>query len=63
MIENHKTEKWMVTSQSDMVKLLRAVGGCLGINRRRRTRIPAKNFGELERSYDPEESEWGNPVD
>ncbi len=45
-----------------MVKLLRAAGGCLGINRRRRTCKPAKIFGELERSFDPEESEWGNPV-
>lgn len=31
-----------------LVKLLRAAGGCLGINRRRRTRIPAKSSGELE---------------
>jgi hypothetical protein len=24
--------------------------------------IPAKSLGELERSLDPGESEWGNPV-
>ena len=24
--------------------------------------IPAKSFGELEKSFDPEMSEWGNPV-
>ena len=24
--------------------------------------IPAKSFGELEKSIDPEISEWGNPV-
>jgi hypothetical protein len=46
-----------------LVKLVRAVGGCLGINRRRRTRIPAKSFGELDKSIDPKESEWGNPVE
>lgn len=43
-------------------KLLRAAGGCLGINRRRRTRQPAISSGELERSYEPEISEWGNPL-
>ncbi len=31
-----------------MVKLLRAIGGCLGINRRRRTWLPAISLGELE---------------
>ena len=45
-----------------MIKLLRAVDGCLGIVRRRRTRQPAIISGELVRGYDPEESEWGNPV-
>jgi hypothetical protein len=45
-----------------VIKLQRAVGGCLGIDRRRRTRKPAISFGELERSCDPENSEWGNPV-
>jgi len=44
-----------------LAKLVRAVGGCLGINRRRRTCLPAIIFGELERSFDPEVSEWGNP--
>ena len=37
-----------------MIKLIRAVGGCLGIDRRRRTRKPAISFGELEKSFDPE---------
>jgi hypothetical protein len=46
-----------------LVKLLRATGGCLGINRRRRTRKPAISSGELERSIDPEISEWGNPIE
>ena len=45
-----------------MIKLLRAADGCLGIDRRRRTRKPAIIFGELERSIDPEDSEWGNPM-
>ena len=44
-----------------MVKLLRADGGCLGIGRRRRTRIAAISFGELLTGFDPEISEWGNP--
>jgi hypothetical protein len=42
--------------------MIRAYGGCLGTKRRRRTRLPAKSFGELEVSYDPEMSEWGNPM-
>jgi hypothetical protein len=44
-----------------LAKLLRATGGCLGINRRRRTCLPTIIFGELEESIDPEDSEWGNP--
>ena len=44
-------------------KLIRAIGGCLGIDRRRRTRILAKSSGELVISNDPEVSEWGNPVE
>ncbi len=44
------------------LKLVRAAGGCLGIDRRRRTRKPAKSFGELDKSCDPEISEWGNPL-
>ena len=45
-----------------MVKLLRAIGGCLGIYRLRRTRSPAIIHGELERDIDPWDSEWGNPM-
>ena len=45
-----------------MVKLLRAHGGCLGIERRRRTWLAAKSSGELQASVDPEMSEWGNPA-
>ena len=44
-----------------MVKLVRADGGCLGIDRRRRTRKAAISFGELLTGFDPEISEWGNP--
>jgi len=44
-----------------MVKLLRAYGGCLGANRRRRTWQAAKSFGEPQAGFDPEMSEWGNP--
>ena len=43
------------------VKLQRANGGYLGTQRRRRTWLPTKRFGELETSIDPEVSEWGNP--
>ena len=45
-----------------MAKLLRADGGCLGIRRRRRTWKAAISFGELLTSFDPEDSEWGNPA-
>ena len=45
-----------------MVKLVRADGGCLGIDRRRRTRKAAISFGELLTGFDPEISEWGNPA-
>ena len=43
------------------VKLQRAHGGCLGIERRRRTRLPAISQGELDVSVEPWISEWGNP--
>src|SRR5713226_2268524 len=46
---------------SFMVKLLRAYGGCLGARRRRRTWQAAKSLGELQASFDPGMSEWGNP--
>ncbi len=32
--------------QGLMVKLLRAIGGCLGVERRRRTWLAAISFGE-----------------
>ena len=38
-------------------KEIRAYGGYLGIQRRRRTWLPMKRFGKLETSYDPEISE------
>ena len=44
------------------VKLIRANSECLGTRRRRRTRLPAKSDGELDVSYDPSISEWGNPT-
>ena len=43
-------------------KLLRAHGGCLGTERRRRTQQPAKRRGEQEACLDPRMSEWGNPA-
>ncbi len=44
-----------------VVKLVRAHGGYLGTQRRRRTWLPTICSGELEASFDPEISEWGNP--
>ena len=43
-------------------KLIRAYSECLGIRRRRRTRLPAISVGELDVSFDPTISEWGNPI-
>ena len=43
-------------------KLIRAYSECLGTIRRRKTRLPAKSFGELDISIDPKISEWGNPA-
>ena len=45
-----------------MVKLLRAHGGCLGIERRRRAWLAAISFGEPQAGVDPEIPEWGNPT-
>ena len=50
-------ENFLKLSKLFKFKKLRAYGGYLGIQRRRRTRLPAKRFGELETSYDPEISE------
>ena len=44
------------------VKLQRANGGCLGTDSRRRTCKAAISHGELLKSLDPWESEWGNPA-
>ena len=40
-----------------------ASGGCLGDDRRRRTRQSAKSLGELTISDNPGVSEWGNLAD
>ena len=45
-----------------VVKLIRAYGGYLGTQRRRRTWQPTKSSGELAASIEPEVSEWGNPM-
>ena len=42
-------------------KRIRAQGECLGIRSRRRTRQAAISCGELQISFDPQISEWGNP--
>ena len=46
-----------ITNKSLKFKELRVYGGYLGIQKRRRTWLPTKCFGELETSYDPEVSE------
>jgi hypothetical protein len=43
-----------------MVKLERAHGGCLGVERRRRTWTAAISLGELLTSFDPRISECEN---
>lgn len=58
-IATNQVEK-SITDKSE-IKLKRADGGYLGTQRRRRTWLPTKRFGELEASTDPEMSEWGNP--
>jgi hypothetical protein len=45
-----------------MVKLLRAHGGCLGVERRRRAWLAAKSSGKPQAGVDPEIPEWGNPT-
>jgi len=39
--------------KEDFGKIERAIGGCLGTQRRRKTQQPAKRYGELEASIDP----------
>ena len=46
-----------------MVKLLRAHGGCLGVERRRRAWLAAISFGEPQAGVDPKIPEWGNPTE
>ena len=49
-------------TKRNVVKLIRANGGYLGTQRRRRTWLPTKCSGELEANFEPEMSEWGNPM-
>jgi hypothetical protein len=51
----------VVKTNGKVVKLIRANGGYLGTQRRRRTWLPTKYSGELEANIEPEMSEWGNP--
>ena len=43
-------------------KQIRVYGGCLGSQRRGRTWLPAKSCGEVVITFDPQISEWGNPI-
>jgi len=44
------------------VKVLRAHGECLGACGRRRTWQAAISCGEVQATFDPQISEWGNPA-
>ncbi len=44
----------------ELAKMLRAHGGCLGMGRRRRTWPAAISCGEVQTTFDPQISEWGN---
>ena len=44
------------------VRQEKAYGGCLGVQRRRRTRQAAKSHGERQAGNEPWISEWGNPA-
>src|SRR3954451_21659719 len=45
----------------EIKRQVRASGGCLGTERRRRTWHAAKSPGEMRAIVDPGISEWGNP--
>ena len=45
-----------------VVKLVRALGGCLGVRRRRRTWLAAISHGEPQAGVELWMSEWGNPL-
>ena len=47
----------LTSTEKKLLKKIRACEGSLGIQKRRRTWLPAKRFGELEASYDPDVSE------
>ena len=49
--------------KGEKVKIIRAYGGCLGAKSRRRTRSTAKSFGEPQAGFNPEISEWENPME
>src|SRR5579872_732700 len=44
-----------------VMRVIRAFGGCLGTRRRRRTWHAAQSHGEPRAGIDPWISEWGNP--
>ena len=52
-----------ISKEIGKFKRKRAQGECLGIRSRRRTRQAAISHGELQISFDPWISEWGNPLE
>ena len=60
VVNKIQTPMW-IDKRNQVVKLQRADGGYLGTQRRRRTWLPTICPGELEASFEPGVSEWGNP--
>ena len=54
MKKTRKDEKLVYDNPNKIFgKIQSAYGGCLGTVRRRRTRLPAKFYGEVEVTFDP----------
>ena len=54
--------KEMTLGEAKKVRQGKAYGGCLGVQRRRRTWQAAKSHGERQAGDNPWMSEWGNPA-
>ena len=57
-----KAMRFRILEGEDKRKRIRAYGGCLGSQRRRRTWQAAKSCGEVQATVDPRMSEWGNLI-
>ena len=61
-LKTEQNARCTTISQTRVIKLLRAYGGCLGAKSRRRAWLTAKSLGEPSAGEDPGISEWGNPA-